>query len=140
MRSTGSWIDNYHTAYLIDCLSDYSILCSDGLAQDSANKGLRFYVQHFFNPDGSPKLFHNKTYPVDCTSAGQALLTLSRFGKHQEALKTAGFMIENVRNKQGRFYYRKHRLLTDKRLFMRWSDAWMLAGLSALVNAQTQTN
>jgi rhamnogalacturonyl hydrolase YesR len=140
MRATGGWIDNYHTGYLLDCLNDYSLLCRDNSAQNAVNMGLSFYVHHFFNSDGSPKLFHNLSRPVDCTAAGQSLLTLTRFGKLEAAEKTASYMIENLRNKEGRFYYRKHRFITDKRTFMRWSDAWMLAGLSALVNSQNNIN
>lgn len=140
MRSTGGWIDNYHTGYLLDCLSDYSLLCRDDAAQNAVNKGLSFYVHHFFNSDGSPKLFYNQSRPVDCTAAGQSLLTLTRFGKLEDAGRTASYMIDNLRNSEGRFYYRKHRYITDKRIFMRWSDAWMLAGLSAYINAPSINN
>ena len=83
--------------------------------------------------EGIPKYYHNKLYPIDCTAAGQTLLTLCRFGDIDLAEKVVAWMISNMQNADGHFYFRKFRRYTIKTSFMRWSNAWMFAGLAYLL-------
>jgi hypothetical protein len=115
-------------------LHEYALICNDEATLQSVQLGYNFYKDHFFNRNSSPKLYHNKSWPVDCTAAGQSLMTLVRFGAIDQAEATASYMIKNMQKANGHFAYRKYRFLNDNREFMRWSDAWMLAGLSAVLN------
>ncbi|MGE0635299.1 MAG: delta-aminolevulinic acid dehydratase [Bacteroidia bacterium] len=135
---TGGWIDNYHTGYVLDCLADYILYTQDKKFEPNLKKGYEFYVQHFFDDMKIPKFYHNKTFPVDCTAASQALLTLSRFKNTALATDVALWMHRNMQHPQGYFYFRKFRYYTVKTSFMRWSNAWMFAGLAELLYESMQ--
>jgi hypothetical protein len=85
-----------------------------------------------------PGFYASKAYPADCTAGGQTMLTLTRFGDREDALKVAGWMINNMQSPGGSFYYRKHRYYTVKTSFMRWSDAWMFAALAGLLSLEVK--
>jgi rhamnogalacturonyl hydrolase YesR len=129
----GKWIDNYHTGYVLDCLDEYYQLTGDTTIKMQLVKGFEFYQSNFFTPEGIPKLKVSKKHPVDCTAAGQSLLTLGKFDNTKMATLVAHWMIDHMQSPAGYFYYRKGTCLTSKVSFMRWSNAWMLAGLSFLV-------
>jgi rhamnogalacturonyl hydrolase YesR len=127
-----SWSDNYHTGYVLDCLDSYMTNTRDESYRDSFNSGLKFYLDHFFEEDGAPKFYHNRTHPIDSTAAAQSLLTLSRFGRIDLAKKVAEWYMNNMISKKGACYFRKHKRYMDRNIFMRWSNAWMLAGFCYL--------
>lgn len=130
LASGGSWTDNYHTGYVLDCLDEYIRLTGDARHEKKLAKGYAFYKKHFVTDDGIPQFYHNHLYAVDCTAAGQTLLTLCRFGDTQLAEKVAIWMRRNMQSKDGYFYFRKFRQFTIKTSFMRWSNAWMFVGLA----------
>jgi hypothetical protein len=128
--TTGSWIDNYHTGYILDCLDEYIKCTKDKLFSVNLAKGFEFYKSNFFENNKLPKFYNTKIYPVDCTSAGQSLMTLCRFGEKRIAQQVANWMITNMQSSKGYFYFRKYKHFIKKTSFMRWSNAWMLTGLS----------
>jgi hypothetical protein len=128
-----NWPDNYHTGYNLDCLDSYIKLMGREQYKVDLEKGIDFYENNYFGKDGAPRLYIKKSYPYDSTSAAQSLLSLSRFGKYDLAQKVATWSIHNLQSSNGGFYYRKNRLYTDKRIFMRWNNAWMFAGLTFLL-------
>lgn len=132
LRNTGHWIDNYHTAYILDCLDEYIKITGDTLPKASLEKGYSFYKEHFISEQGLPSLYHNKLYPVDCTGAAQTLLTLSRFNDIECAVKVAEWTIRHMQKDDGSFMYRLDRGSMKTKSYMRWSNAWMFAGLAAL--------
>ncbi|CAN5570921.1 exopolysaccharide biosynthesis protein VpsJ [soil metagenome] len=136
----GKWIDNYHTGYVLDTLSAYIQLTDDHTFEPNLKKGLQFYLNNFFEASGQPKFYDREAYPADCTAAAQSILTLLRFGEHQQALKVAEWMIPNMQDPNGYFYFRKYRNHTDKSSFMRWSNAWMFAGLNTLLYSNENKN
>lgn len=133
LASSGGWSDNYHSGYILDCLSDYKDLCNDDEYDQSLKTGYEFYLNSFFETDGRPRFFHDRSWPVDCTSGAQSILTLSRFDNSPKAKMVAEYMLANMQSPAGGFYFRKYRLHTEKTIFMRWSNAWMFASLSYLL-------
>ena len=131
----GKWIDNYHTGYVLDCLGEYSKCTGDDTINPYVANGFEFYNSHFITAGGIPKFSPGLVFPVDCTAAGQTLLTLTRFNAMERAKITADWMINNMQSSSGYFYYRKYRYYRIKTSFMRWSNAWMLAGLSTVALA-----
>lgn len=129
---SGKWIDNYHTGYVLDCLDEYYHLTGDISVRVPLAKGFEFYKNSFFTTEGIPKITPGKVFPVDSTAAGQSLLTLTRFNEVKLARLVSGWMIDHMQSPEGYFYYRKNRRFINKTSFMRWSNAWMLAGLSSL--------
>jgi hypothetical protein len=135
-RSTGEWVDNYHTAYIIDCLDDFINFCEpvDFKYKESLEKGFEYYRNIFFENDRIPKFYNNKIHPLDCTSAGQSILTLLRFNEVELALNVAEYMLDTMQHKNGYFYFREFKNYKIKTSFMRWSNAWMFVALSSLLN------
>jgi rhamnogalacturonyl hydrolase YesR len=133
--ATGSatWTDNYHTGYILDCLDEYIKHTGDRDFDKSLKNGYSYYKSNFFDDHSIPKFYNNRIYPVDCTAAGQSLLTLARFGDTDLASNVANWMIAHMQDSDGHFYYHKTKYLLQKTSFMRWSNAWMFAGLAYLL-------
>lgn len=134
-KDAGKWIDNYHTGYLLDCLNEYRNHSKDKSYGENVKCGYEFYINNFFEEDGAPKFYNNKKYPIDCTVAAQSILTLTRFGDKDIALKVAHYIITYMQNEAGYFYFRNYGSKKDKTSFMRWSNAWLFAALSYLLNS-----
>lgn len=128
------WIDSFHTGYNLEALSTYQLMTGDTSFSESIKKGFDFYLGNFFMPDGVPKYYHNKTYPVDIHSPAQLIVTLCSSGKLEEqrdlADRVLNWTIRNMQDPSGYFYYQKHRLYTNKISYMRWSNAFMFNALS----------
>jgi len=132
LANAGGWTDNYHTGYVLDCLDEYQKLTGDVTWSKNIEKGYSFYINHFIGVNGKPKFYHNNTYPIDCTSAAQTILTTLRFGDKEIARSTATWMAVNMQKKKGSFKFRKFKNYIIRTSFMRWSDAWMFSALSNL--------
>jgi len=133
LANSGDWTDNYHTGYVLDCLDEYQKLTNDMQYAVHLKKGYDYYVEHFFDENGFPFFYSDKKYPLDCTAASQALLTNIRFQNLPLANKVAQFTIQKMQKKNGSFKFRKFEYYTINTSFIRWSDAWMFAGLSNLI-------
>ena len=125
-RKNGNWIDNYHTGYVLDCLSDYIQLSGDERFRKNLEHGIEYYINNLFVDSRIPKFYSNKTFPIDCTAAAQSILTLTKFGYIDIAKNIADYMMETMQDKDGHFYFRNYGKRTDMTSFMRWSNAWML--------------
>lgn len=130
----GNWIDNYHTGYVLECLQEYAERTGDNSFQSTIQNGFEYYLKNLFEQGHIPKFYNNRTYPIDCTSGAQAILTLCRFGETKQAQNIALFMIDKMQSPNGSFYFRANKNSIDKTVFMRWSNAWMFAALSRAGN------
>ncbi|KAA5536244.1 hypothetical protein F0919_00840 [Taibaiella lutea] len=126
----GNWVDNYHTGYVLDCLDEFITHFDTSSYNEQLRKGFDYYKNTFFSGNGRPYFYSHKHYPVDCTAAGQSLLTLSRFGEKDKAMLVADWMVKNMQAPNGGFYFRKFKNYIIKTSFMRWSNAWMFAGMA----------
>ena len=134
IRQGGNWTDNYHSGYVLDCLDDYCTLCSDESYRDCLRKGYNFYKGHFIGSSGMPQFYPDKPWPADCTAGAQTILTLNRFGDSEAAVRVALWMIRNMQEEGGGFYYRKFRHYKIKTNLIRWSDAWMFNALTSILD------
>jgi uncharacterized protein YyaL (SSP411 family) len=131
-------IDNYHTGFVLECLNiGRRVLKEEFFHEKSLKKGLDFYAKNLFLEDGTPKLKHNSTYPVDIHSCAQAIITfceLSDFDTTYINLpeKIAKWTIKNMQDEKGYFYYRIYKYYVSKIPYIRWGQAWTLRGLSYL--------
>lgn len=132
--------DNYHTGYIVDAILDYMDHSSDNSFMEQYLKGVKYYKENLFLPDGAPKWANDKTYPLDVHGSAQGIISFvkaSRFDKSyiELAEKIANWAIDNMQNrKKGFFYYQKTSLFRKPYTLMRWSCGWMSRGLSELVN------
>lgn len=128
------WVDSFHTGYNLDGLIAFEELTGDNLAHEAIEKGLRFYVEHFFEPDGTPKYYYNQTYPIDIHCPGQLMVTLSRLHKFEEhselAEKVMDWTIHYMQDEHGYFYYQVKKGISSKISYMRWSNAFMFYAMS----------
>jgi hypothetical protein len=133
------WFDNFHTGYNLDSLKRYIQSMGDEAFLPHLRKGYTFYIRNFFEPDGRPKYYHNRLYPIDSQCAGQALETLAFFSDdYPESLplayKVARWYIQNMQDDKGYFYYRMYPFgIKAKTPMLHWSQATMYKGLSLLI-------
>ena len=128
------WIDNFHTGFNLECISEYEQCTGDVAYHKNLEKGLAFYLENFFLADGTSKYYHNKKYPVDIHSPAQLMVVVSKLGifKDYETLVTnvLTWTIENMQNEKGYFYYQKKRMFSSHIPYMRWAQAWMFYAMS----------
>ena len=125
-----TWSDNYHTGYVLDCLEEITKYIFNKNVSVVLQKGFDFYQENFFLIDGAPKYYNNKTYPIDSTAGAQSILTLTRFGELKKAKEVMNWMLKNMFDKAGYFYYQKIKFYKHKTSYPRWSGAWMFVALA----------
>lgn len=128
------WIDNFHTGYNLECISDYMKYSGDNNFKDHLNIGFDYYIKTFFTEEGIPNYYNNSTYPIDIHASAQMIITLSKLGKFQEyrnlTEKVISWTLENMQSDKGYFYYQVNKYFSSRISYMRWAQAWMLYGLS----------
>jgi hypothetical protein len=139
------WIDNFHTGFVLESLFDYINFNSEFELRSNLKMGLQFYRNNFFLPDGTPKYYHDRVYPVNIHSCAQSIITLVKLSSVNEqnqelAEKVALWTLANMQDSQGYFYFQKKRFFTNKIAYMRWSQAWMLKALVTLLTTHKGFN
>jgi rhamnogalacturonyl hydrolase YesR len=129
-----NWIDCHHTGFILEGLYNYIKYTSDKTYLDNILKGLAFFTDHFFHKNGQTRFYHNKDYPIDIHCPAQAIITLLKLkelGDHEELIKNIAFwMIDNMQDYRGYFYYRKGKFFYNKISYIRWSQAWAFHALT----------
>ncbi len=133
-----AWVDNFHTAYILLSLDRLTARIEDLDCAAAIRTGLDFWLGNFFLDDGTPKYYDRETFPVDIHSASAAIAALCELSRHDErclpqAEKTAVWLLANMRDEAGWFYYQKRRNGTVKIPFIRWSNAWTAFALARLL-------
>lgn len=132
------WIDNFHTGYNLDALKCYLECAGDYRYEHKLKKGLKFYEKNFFEDNGRPKYYHNRTYPIDSQCASQAIDTLANFADIDDASlhmvgKIALWTIDNMLDEKGYFYFRQYPVrIKAKTPMLHWAQATMYKGLARL--------
>jgi len=135
------WVDNFHTGFNLCALRAIGRYGETEEFEQSVRYGFDFFMEHFFEPDGAPRYYHNRTYPIDIHSAAQALITLAEFDdldptSREVARKIYTWTTQNMHSLSGYFYFQKHPRFTNRIPYMRWSQAWILLGLASFIEAQ----
>jgi hypothetical protein len=130
-----SWVDNFHTGYLLDCLDAYERHSGDQTFSPAKEKGWRYYRKHFLTKDYAPKHFDSELHPIDSTACAQAITTLCTFGDLSAAKRTALWTLSNMRRNDGGFAYQRHAHYANRISYMRWSVAPMFSALARLLYA-----
>jgi len=128
------WIDNFHTGYNLECISDYIKYSNDHAYDEHLAKGFDFYIKTFFTVDGIPKYYSDKLYPIDIHAPAQMVMTLSRLDKFHEysnlVNNVISWTIDNMQSNKGYFYYQINKHFSSRIPYMRWAQAWMFYALS----------
>jgi hypothetical protein len=132
------WVDNFHTAYVLDCFKHYTDSTGDRQFVPMMMKGYDYWKRTFFLSDGTPRYYNHKTLPIDIQCSSQAIDTLAFFADDDPesiplALKVAEWTIENMQDRTGYFYYRRYsRGIVNKTPTLHWGQATMLCALAGL--------
>ena len=130
------WVDNFHTGYNLECISEYQKFSGDTSFSEYIEKGYDYYIATFFTEDGICKYYNNKTFPIDIHAPAQFILTIYRLNKMEENKELLDKVLEWVKNnmydKRGYYYYQKKKYFSSKVPYIRWAQAWMFYSLTFL--------
>ena len=135
------WVDNFHTAYVLDCFKIYEQSTGDKHFAPVIALGYDFWKSNFFLEDGTPKYYRQKTLPIDIQCASQAIDTLVLYRDHDRkaldlANKVARWTSANLQDQTGYFYYRRYSgNVINKTPTLHWGQATMVSALAALYEA-----
>ncbi|MEO5783468.1 MAG: hypothetical protein ABIQ07_09370 [Ginsengibacter sp.] len=133
------WIDNFHTGYNLECISDFKKFSGDTSYQNELEKGFNYYLHTFFTDEGIPKYYSNSIYPIDIHAPAQMVVTiakLNKFKEHNQVVnKVLNWTIDHMQSKKGFFYYQISKYFSSKISYMRWAQAWMFYALTAYIKA-----
>jgi rhamnogalacturonyl hydrolase YesR len=128
------WVDNFHTGYNLECISDYMKFTGDKAYQSIVDQGFMYYVNTFFTEKGISKYYNNKIYPVDVHAPAQLVITLAklnRFKEHQPLLdKVLLWTIGHMQSDKGYFNYQINKHFSSKIPYIRWAQSWMFYALA----------
>ena len=128
------WIDCHHTGFVLESLFNYIKYTGDKKHLINLEKGFEYLKAYFILPNGMTKFYHNRSCPVDIHCPSQAIVTLVKLkdiGENSQLLqKVVGWMVDNMQDKNGYFYYRKGRFLYNKIAYIRWAQAWAFHALT----------
>lgn len=133
------WVDNWHTAYVLDSLWWYMQNTGDFTLSDGFRAGVRFWLDRFFLDDGTPRFYADRTYPIDIQCASQAIESLCLYAQAYDpsclglAEKVALWTISNMQDADGHFYYRRTRWWVNKTPMLHWGQSTMFHGLACLL-------
>jgi hypothetical protein len=137
-----SWIDNFHTAYVLFSLKRIIEVSQFGSQfQAALERGYEYWKNNFFLAEGWPKYYHDDPYPADAHAAASAVVTFlecAELDKNalSQARNVAVWTIQNLHDSRGFFYYQRRRFYTVRKPYMRWTQAWMLYALARLLEEQ----
>ena len=140
-RPNQAWVDNFHTAFVLFSLFRISKSLDAGSEFASPlTRGYEYWKTNFFLADGFPKYYDEDPYPADAHAGASAIVTFLELSELDatainEARKIASWIIRNLRDKQGFFYYQRRKFYTVRKPYMRWSQAWMFYALGRLLEA-----
>jgi hypothetical protein len=132
------WVDNFHTAYVLDCFKYYAAATGDNRFEKELSSGYEYWKKTFFLGDGTPRYYDHKLLPIDIQCSSQAIDTLVFFSDRDPqsiplALKVAKWTIENMQDRTGYFYYRRYSSwLVNRTPTLHWGQATMLCALAGL--------
>lgn len=131
---------DFHQGFILDSL--FACKRYAGLELEeidvAINRGVDFYYNAQFLPDGRSFWRYPKRWPVEIHNQAQGIITFCRFADLNPAYRSfaciiAEWTIQHMQDKLGYFYYQKHQLYTNRISYMRWSQAWMFLALATLI-------
>jgi len=138
MYGTGEkygWIDNFHTAYVIDALIEgHSLLGEEVVPQAQIDSSVDYWTKTFFSGEGLPAYYSNRIYPINIQCASQAIETLTSIADSYPkcallASKVLNWTVVNMQRPDGGYRYKINRFATNDLSSIHWGEATMLSAL-----------
>jgi hypothetical protein len=135
MGASESWIDNFHTGFVLVSLLEYIRYTGEREFESSLQAGYQFWKSEFFTTDGVPKFYRHQTYPIDVHCVAQGVLTFLAFADRdktalERGLELARWATANLQDQEGYFYYQIGRYYRNRIPYIRWAQAWMFRALA----------
>ena len=136
-----AWVDGYHHGYVLDALRVCADAGLDDRLPEAVGRGLEFYERKLILPDGTPKYFSHKTYPIDSQSVAQAIQTFSIAASWdpsyiEPARRVFDWSLRNMRRSDGLFMFQRRRHWSNPLPHMRWVLAAKLLACTHLWRAE----
>jgi uncharacterized protein YyaL (SSP411 family) len=125
--------DNYHTGMILDAFLTYERATGEDRFRVNLEKGLTFYREKLFTPEGAPRWTSDKTLPHDIHGSGQGALTFSLVGEPEMARRILSWAIQYFYKGDGDFAYQKGRFWDKDFTLLHWCNGWMARGLSTFL-------
>jgi hypothetical protein len=138
------FVDSFHTAYVLMALRHIGRASGTGEFDDGVSRGFTHWRMSFFRPDGLPRYYRDRDFPIDSHCAAVAILTLLEFAEVPDTAPAANritdWLIEHMQDPSGYFYYQRTRSLTNRIPYMRWVQAWVHRCLSEVLAQKGATS
>ncbi len=129
--------DNYHTGFILDAIQQYGLSAGSDEFGPAYRRGVEFYEQRLFEPDGAARFMSDRLYPVDIHGCAQGIITFSLRQKHagtgaETATRVLQWTLDNMWDPaSGWFYYQKRRRYRTRIRELRWCQGWMSWALAS---------
>ena len=135
------WIDSFHTGFNLQSILYFFENGYGGEYRERFEKGVAYYAGKFFLEDGTPKYYNDRVYPIDIHAPSQALVVFSTLNNRYRELadRIVKWMICNMWNSRGYFYYQKTPWFTNKIPYMRWGQAWGFHALTEYLSSNHES-
>lgn len=127
------FVDSFHSGYVLSCLAPFA---DRDDVKAALRAGTEFYVNHFFDAESRAMLWPHRPYPEDAHSAGTALSTLALLCRLELVERE---LVERVTDRVlshvvdgNHAVHRRGRYLRSRVNYLRWCDAHVALGLSAV--------
>ncbi|MBX7217338.1 MAG: hypothetical protein K1X90_10240 [Candidatus Kapabacteria bacterium] len=142
-HSRGGWTDCFHHLYVVAALQGIAAtnpFVDQQRVGQKVGQMIEYYRQQFLRKDGLVNYFPNRLHPIDphnyaATAIFMMLADSKQGSQHANALLRR--LDESAWDSgTGSYIYRQHPGKNDTRLFLRWTQVWMLFALSAARNPE----
>jgi polysaccharide biosynthesis protein VpsJ len=134
------WVDNFHTAFNIECLLDIGTALKTEQFLPILQDVTDYYLINLFTPEGVPKYYNNKLYPVDVHVLAEAIIATRRLrdsailvdpARREQIEQTLAGLLIRFQDEAGFFYHQQLSASRWNRIpYIRWGQAWMFYALS----------
>ncbi len=137
----GGWVDNFHTGYVLDALLRCAQSLDDPAALAAWARGVRYFRERLFDPDGAPRFTDESRYPIDGQCVAQSIETFALGSALEpellaDARRVLDFGLDQMRRRDGAFAFQRHRHIVNPAPHVRWVEAPMLSALVRLDQAE----
>ncbi|MEW6221242.1 MAG: hypothetical protein AB1634_17145, partial [Thermodesulfobacteriota bacterium] len=134
------FVDSFHTGFNLVAVHSWSRDTGDHTWLAALDRAWHRYWSVFWLPDGAPRYYRHRTYPLDIHASAQGIVTGVRLAdRHPAGLERAAWVaswaIRHFQSPAGSFACRRTRWGTVRIPYLRWAQAWMHYGLSLLASA-----
>jgi hypothetical protein len=129
--------DNYHTGFILDAILQYGLSAGSGEFESAYRRGIEFYEQRLFEPNGAARFMSDREYPIDIHGCAQGVITFSLQQHHlgvgsATATRVLEWTLENMWDPaSGWFYYQRRRYFRTRIRELRWCQGWMSWALAS---------